>query len=399
MCDTIVKVEADRVLFGKNSDRDANEGQNLDWFPARKNEPGARVRCTYVEIPEVPETRAVLLSRPFWMWGAEIGTNDVGVTIGNEAVFTKEPYAKEPALLGMDLLRLALERAETAADAVETMTALLEQHGQGGPCGHESKKFTYHNSFIVADPREAYVLETAGRRWDTERIEQGARTISNGLTIPSFRDKYSDFINTRFSDSHTRQCRTTDLMGDVTSVADVIQVLQDHGDNRDDPEYRWINGAMSAPCMHAGGRLAASQTTASWAAELSPGASEHWATATAAPCLSLFKPVAVNDPVVYKHARDIADDSLWWRHERLHRRTMQNPAQLKPIFIEERDAAQARWFESPPPAVEAFAEATQLLEKWTQAVLNDDAPDLRPGYVRRYWTKRNTRAELSLATI
>ena len=41
------------------------------------------------------------------MWGAEMGANDQGVVIGNEAVWTKEggPQDLEEKLLGMDLVR------------------------------------------------------------------------------------------------------------------------------------------------------------------------------------------------------------------------------------------------------------------------------------------------------
>jgi secernin len=41
----------------------------------------------------------------------------------------------------MDLLRLALERAASAGDAVAVITGLLERHGQGGGCGHEHLSF------------------------------------------------------------------------------------------------------------------------------------------------------------------------------------------------------------------------------------------------------------------
>jgi dipeptidase len=63
------------------------------------------VRCTYVAVPQVPETFGVVLCKPFWIWGCEMGVNDCGVAIGNEAVFTKESYDKAPGLLGMDMAR------------------------------------------------------------------------------------------------------------------------------------------------------------------------------------------------------------------------------------------------------------------------------------------------------
>ncbi len=270
MCDTLVRVLEGRVLFAKNSDRDPNEAQRLDWQPRRAHPAGTRLRCTWIEIPQAPATHAVLLSRPFWMWGAEIGTNEHGVTIGNEAVFTRQPYAAT-GLTGMDLLRLGLERAATAAAAVEVITALLETHGQGGGCGHERRGFTYHNSFLVADPHGAFVLETAGRRWQAQRIHD-AWSLSNGLTLPGIADE-SDRVKTAISACRARRAITGPAARAATDVASMMRALRDHGTADHAPHYSWGNGALAAPCVHAGGLVTSSQTTASWVAGSGPARS------------------------------------------------------------------------------------------------------------------------------
>jgi secernin len=60
MCDTLVQLADGRVRFAKNSDRDANEAQVLEWHLAREHLEGSRVRCTHAEIPQAPRTAAVL---------------------------------------------------------------------------------------------------------------------------------------------------------------------------------------------------------------------------------------------------------------------------------------------------------------------------------------------------
>ncbi|MDH3684922.1 MAG: C69 family dipeptidase [Myxococcales bacterium] len=399
MCDTAVQIGPEGVLFAKNSDRDPNEGQVLDWQPRQRHAPGTRLRCTWIDIPQVPETAAVLLSRPFWMWGAEIGANEHGVVIGNEAVFTRQPYA-ESGLLGMDLLRLALERATTAEAAVEILVTLLETHGQGGGCGHEDRTFTYHNSFLVADAAGAIVLETAGRRWATERVTRGARSISNGLTIEPFAREHSDRIRSRAASCDQRRARSEALASAATGPADMMKLLRDHGPERGHaPRYSRVNGAMGAPCVHAGGMVANSQTTASWVSALSPGIPNHWVTGTASPCASLFKPILVTEPLDLgpPPTDRSADGSLWWRWERLARAALRDPDRLLPLFAAERDALEAEWLAHPPEPAKAFAEAERRLARWEAQVSAASARDRRPVWARRYWKRRNERAGLVLA--
>ena len=300
MCDTFVALGSvtkdGSVVFGKNSDRPQNERQPLSYFKRENYPPNTQVRCTYISIPQVEVTNAIFLSKPSWMWGGEMGTNEYGVSIGNEAVWTKEPYSG-PALLGMDLLRLALERSSSASQALEIIVDLLENHGQGGSCA-ENSMWTYHNSFLIADPREAGVLETAGEWWIAQRVKDGIRNISNNLSIRTDFDlareglvdyalekNYSlsknefdfarSFSETSFFEPspYTREGYGFQFLDNISPNIDfrtMMDVLRDHS--------RGI-------CMHGAIRTTASQV--SW---LKNDYHLHWFTLSPHPCISVFKP-------------------------------------------------------------------------------------------------------------
>ncbi len=263
-----------------------------------------------------------ILAKPFWMWGAEMGANEFGVTIGNEAVFTRVPYEKGAGLTGMDLLRLALERGSTAYDAMKVIIDLLEKYGQGGNCGF-LHKFYYHNSFLIADPSDAWVLETAGKYWAAEHVTD-IRTISNAITITNkwelastdlvehaiekrwckkpedfnFSKCYSDPLMTYFGDAKGRQtCTTMNLTHGNTEIEarDLMELLRTHrrGNLSDWSPDRGFTGADI--CMHAGvGPVRINETTGSMVSELSQKDQLHWFTGTTAPCTGIFKPVWFN---------------------------------------------------------------------------------------------------------
>ncbi|MBU0494161.1 MAG: C69 family dipeptidase [Chloroflexi bacterium] len=439
MCDTMVALghvtASGHVLIAKNSDREANEAQYLVQYPRSQHAPGELVQCTYIQIPQVSETNAVLLSRPFWHWGAEIGCNEHGVVIGNEAVFSKVPANKEPALTGMDLVRLALERASTARIALETIVSLLETHGQGGNCGHLHTLY-YHNSFLIADPQEAWVLETVDRLWAAECVRD-LRTISNCLTIGSewdlasddlvpyavdkgwcrgrddfhFARSFSDWLYTSFGASRARVQRSYDLLVAETghiAVPTMTRILRDHGPAAEhDPQWRPGGITNMKICAHASwGPARTSNSTASWVADLDPAGPIHWVTGTSAPCTGVFKPVpfgaVMGLPDLGPAPTDHYDPAtLWWQHERLHRTVLQDYATRLPVYAPARDELEAQFRDlvaTAGPADHAalgarcFQMAHEAEQAWL-AQMQATPVRRRPGLLfRRHWDQLNRRA-------
>jgi secernin len=354
MCDTMVALSSATAegvtLFGKNSDREPDEVQNLEVVEAADHPAGAEVRCTYLTIPQAARTARVLLCRPFWMFGAEMGANEFGVVIGNEALFTREK-PQPPGLTGMDLLRLALERSQSAAEARDEIIALLEAHGQGGNCGYRMKA-DYMNGFLIADAQEAYVLETVGRWWAWKKVKD-RWSISNIISITddfdacapglienavkkgwaksqadfNFRRCYSDRLITKGARGAEREAcsrrRLKERKGRLTA-ADMMAALRDHGA---DPAWRPDRQTTAGVCMHAQNPLfGRSQTTGSLVASLGPHRRDFFATGAANPCLSPFFPVfgpTAGLPADYSPGGAAYDPaSYWWRCEVIHRRLL-----------------------------------------------------------------------------
>ena len=285
MCDTIGLLTSSKALFAKNSDRSPNEPQVAEFYPAEDHSPDKLLKTTYITIPQVAHTHALLLSRPTWLWGGEMGVNEFGVCIGNEAVFTKGRYAKT-GLIGMDLVRLGLERADSARQARDVIIRLLEEHGQGGNCGFDHE-FFYDNSFLIMDREELYILETAGCDWVYKQMERAS--ISNRLTIGSDGDAYSkgkaiDFRKTHleplysyFSGSSDRLAQTRACLVNAKNVADLMRALRQH---REDVQNPLAQGSVASPCMHAGG-MVGDHSTASMIVEL--GSIRIWLTGNSTP--------------------------------------------------------------------------------------------------------------------
>ncbi|WP_304189727.1 C69 family dipeptidase [Phenylobacterium aquaticum] len=398
MCDTLVALPRSTArgatLFAKNSDRERNEAQVLEIHGRRGRDPSGQLKLTYISIPDVEATHACLISRPFWMWGAEMGANEHGVVIGNEALHARTPAQRRRALTGMDLLRLGLERAATAAQAVEVIVDLLERYGQGGDCGHLGR-FYYNNGFIIADGAEAYVLETAGRWWAVQKVA-GVRALSNAYSIGTDADRVSpafaeharaqgwmgadgrfdvaanliDEVRDRASFGRGRCARGQGLLeqgGDQLTPAAMMAILRDHGGAEGWSPAETVGRTI---CMHAAEGPRRSQSVASMVSEIGPNRTVHWMTGSSGPCTSLFKPIVLGLPMP-DHGPAPTDQfdeaSLWWGHERLHRAMLKDFHAGHALIAAERDGLEQAFAARVDAAKDHAALSAAITLCWREA--------------------------------
>jgi secernin len=344
MCDTLCAPGPRGMVFAKNSDRPPDEVQ-IAWPFGRRASAGCTLRTQYLSIGDTG-AHAVFLSCPTWLWGAEHGVNEHGVAIGNERVSTTHDAAvATPRLIGMDLVRLGLERARSAAEAVDVLTGLLETCGQGG-IADAVRGEAYDSSFLIADPTQAFVLETAGSDYAVAPFPAGV-AISNRITLEDFDGFRDPAQDTAFADvrlAASRRFLASAGSGGLTPAATAAH-LRDHGTGpwgapgtegpvHLPPTGVGTDGSGVSVCMHVHGAVV---TTASMIAELPPdlaeGAPLRVYVAAGSPCGSIYVPAfprtAAGPPPFVPV--ELSGEELWHAAAALRQRVEADPDALPAI--------------------------------------------------------------------
>ncbi len=403
-CDTMVALpsatKGNQTIFAKNSDRPAVECQPLVQRAREAHPTGEGTKCQFVELPGVATTYRHIGSRPYWCWGYEHGFNEHQVVIGNEGLASKYEF-DSPKLIGMELIRLGLERAETAAEAVTVMTELITKYGQGKFSNDQGVR-TYDNGYIIADPKEAYILQTAGHEWAVKQV-QGAVGISNVYSIEEDWDCLSSnsvdgaiaqgwwadtSVRFNFSEAYSREAdrsvgsgamrlgRSCAVLSRYTGSIDVqtmMALLSDHSDGSkpNEPFQTEISGGTSI-CVHHDDKGEGGNTAASLVAHLCDDGSRlpvYWCSLYS-PCLSVFLPMFIEGelPPVLAIGDDVpSDDSPWWLFRQLSLKLrLEGPTQI-PTVQEKWKEIQTKLFTT---AYEIAKEGKFLIEQGHESTAN-----------------------------
>ncbi len=355
MCDSLCFIDERGTVFAKNSDRPVGEAQLVQSHGARPG--GGEVATQYLTIRDAGAC-ATLLAQPTWLWGAEHGVNEHGVAIGNERISTVVDAQSAPdALIGMDLVRLGLERGATASEALETMTELLERYGQGG-IADQAHGEAYDSSFLIADSEEAWILETSGRSWAAKLTGEKA-AISNRISLgtdwtrsssdvaqgANFDERRDGREQTGFADIRLEASnRFLATVGAGSSARQMVAHMRDHGTgpwgepggngpSQPLPQELRSDFTGVSVCMHVRGLSVTTSSLVCWLPSDPRDVLRAWV-APGSPCVSVYIPVF--PPHLGRGAvvpSELFDQALWSDVDRLRHRAEQDPDELSRVRL------------------------------------------------------------------
>jgi secernin len=286
------------TYFGHNTNRPRGETPSVVRTAAHEYAPGETVVLSHASLPQARHTLTVLAGRARDEWGYQYGVNEKGVAVGCTPIRTR--LDDLPGLAGPELVRLALERAATACQAVETLTDLIGRHGADA------------HAFLVADHEEAVVLEAGGRHWALAEVgsvravtgacllRQDWDRISRGLSGVAIDRRWWPDDGRKLDFASACGAAGPDHARDLRRWGQATLALEQHSGQLDTPLLRRVLGHQAA-LVRQGGAAGGDEmeTIASALVRLSPNSDEPpvcWY-APCSPEVSVYLPLLLDaDP-------------------------------------------------------------------------------------------------------
>jgi len=352
------------VLLAHNEDLGDNSAQHLIVRPRIQHEPGEVFELySGGSIPQVEETYAYIASTIFdidYIPGTiTSGINEYQVAIGNNMTYSRDelipPEGKwsllEGGVIWTEFTQLALERAESAREAVEIMGHLSETCWLSGDPG---------TAFGIADPNEGWFIEIPREgQWVAKRVpDDGYAMMANCFRIGAvdfedeekfmysgdlvnfaiergfydpasgpfnFAEAYGDLAKAEAPSNTRRHWRVESLLAGFApevTVEDVMSIMRDHYEGT---EYDLTNGYEVSPHHTPERSICRTSTEVCIVAQLRNwlpaeiGGVAWWA--LSAPCSSVFVPWymgILEVPYEYTIGTNVEDDeSAYWAFNRL----------------------------------------------------------------------------------
>ncbi|CAO1411602.1 unnamed protein product [Diamesa serratosioi] len=254
------------IIYGRNS--------LLEDSEIIFNEPEANSgnpKCKNIEVNSEAAVAVIL--------NGNCGANEKNVSMS--VIF--EENSPENGLSATDITRLTLERSDSAEKSIESITNLISTYNPDSVGGVET--FPKY-SFLICDNNDVYILDVVEKYWAAEKMTEGFRAFSSGLSVKTKIDKQSENLVDKLKELGVYD-GTGELNFSQVFSSEIKELKWPSEDGIADSSF---SAQMMFEVLRAGAEGKEINSSFVSVLKQSGSSSVHWFTGTENPSESVFKP-------------------------------------------------------------------------------------------------------------